>query len=117
MKTVEDLNNRRIFKWGDFLEEILPKIGKAKLNKDEKMYLKKLVERGDDLQEQLNEPCMGYMTFTTYYKQINKFINLQNDIIQDINTFLDEIIEYKEVKNEKNNKQNNRISRRNANFG
>lgn len=106
MKTVEELNYRRIFKWGDFLEEIKPKVEQAKLNREDKKYLKVLIDRGEEIQTQLNEPCLGYMSLSEYYKQMNLYSNLQDIVIDEIIFYIEESIKYIKEKDEKHNKNN-----------
>lgn len=106
IKTVDELNERRIFKWGDFLEEIKPRVEQAKLNREDKKYLKVLINRGEEIQEQLNEPCLGYMSLSEYYRQMNLYSNMQDIVIDEINFYIDESIKYLEEQNEKHNKFN-----------
>ena len=84
---------RRLLGWGDFLLEIEEQYPIDKLKKDEKKYYNSMVKSGDEIQEQLNENWLvnGFMPYKSYAKQMNYFINLQNEIIENIKYFLKEL--------------------------
>jgi lipopolysaccharide export LptBFGC system permease protein LptF len=93
---------RRIFKWGDFLEEMEEKYPiNHELTKDEKETLEKMISKGNDLQEQLNEKY-EYGDFTWYINNMKKYIHIQDELIDDIILYRENLKKwYKEVDNVK----------------
>ncbi len=78
---------RRIFVWGDFLEEMETQYPVDFLGKEEQATLKKLIGKGNELQEQLNEDYIGGISFEYYVKKLNFCIYQQDIIIKHIKNF------------------------------
>lgn len=78
---------RRIFVWGDFLEEMEVKYPVDFLGKEEQITFKKLIDKGNELQEQLNENYIGGISLEYYMKRINNCIYRQDVIIEHIKSF------------------------------
>lgn len=97
------LDYRRFFKWGDFLQEVeINYPFNKRLDIEEKIMLKKLISRGEELQEQLNENYLGGIDYSRYIKLINKYIGLQDLVMQDIIDFRKEVISYHKMEEKKN---------------
>lgn len=108
--SITEFDERRTLTWGDFLLDIDDKINElnnypikirtAKDRKGEYAHIQKLIKKGEEYQEQLNEPWLehGYMTYKQYMSQMYKFIALQDIIIDDIKSFISNCHEfYKEM--------------------
>ena len=78
---------RRIFVWGDFLEEMEVKYPVDFLGKEEQNTLRKLIDKGNELQEQLNENYIGGISFEYYVRKLNACIGKQDIIIEHIKSF------------------------------
>lgn len=104
--SITEFDERRTLKWGDFLLELEDeikgldkyplRIRPVKDKKEERLKIKKLINKGEEIQEQLNEDWLdyGYMTFQQYMKQMNHFIIAQDDIINSIKGFIENCHEY-----------------------
>ena len=96
------LDYRRIFKWGDFLQEVETEYPfNKRIDVEEKSMLKKLIDKGNELQEQLNENYLGGIDYSRYVKLIYKYIGLQDLIMQDIIDFRKEVILYHKMEEKK----------------
>ena len=70
---------------------------KYALSKDEKVYLNLQINRGNEIQEQLDETWLdnGFMPYSTYIRQMNRFIAIQDSIISNIIEYMNELKRYK----------------------
>ena len=93
---LDKLTERRTLTWGDTLIEFEEQNKDIKFTKEEKSYIKKLITRGNEYQEQLNEDWLEYglMTYQQYMKQIFRYIALQDIIIEDLFKYADSIRKY-----------------------
>lgn len=91
IKGYSKFDYRRIFVWGDFLEEMEVEYPVDFLGKEEQDTLKKLINKGNELQEQLNEEYMGGISFEYYAKKLNFCICQQDIIIERIKKFRKDI--------------------------
>ena len=92
---------RRIFVWGDFLEEMEVKYPVDFLGKEEQNTLRKLIDKGNELQEQLNENYIGGISFEYYVRKLNACIGKQDIIIEHIKGFRTDLQKWlKEQKDE-----------------
>lgn len=104
--SITAFEERRTLTWGDFLLEIenevkgldvYPiKIRTAKEKKNERQQIKQLINRGEEIQIQMDEPWLdyGYMTYQQYMKQMNRFIMAQDDVIRNIKDFIKNCHDY-----------------------
>lgn len=102
--TLTAFEERKFLKWGDFLMEIAEQNKKDveidkkyALSKDEKVYLNLQISRGNEIQEQLDETWLdnGFMPYSTYIRQMNRFIAIQDSIISNIIEYMNELKRYK----------------------
>lgn len=91
-----EFDERRLLGWGDFLIEFEQE--NHKFNRDEKKFVKQLIEQGNEYQEQLNEEWLdyGYMTFKQYASQMYRYIALQDMIIDNMKKFVENVKKYNE---------------------
>lgn len=89
---------RRKNVWRNFLDEVEVNLCYLKETsetpkdfKEDKNYIKKLVKRGDDLQEQLDEDWLeeGFMSYKQYAMQMKRYIHLQDLLIDEIRGYIE----------------------------
>lgn len=93
---LDKLTERRTLTWGDTLLEFEEKNKDIKFAKDERAYINKLIERGNEYQEQLNESWLdyGFMTYKQYMTQIFRYIALQDLIIESLYSYANGVRDY-----------------------
>lgn len=97
---ISAFEERKFLTWGDKLMEFeekfnkLDKFNDIRSRKDkssEQIHINKLIEKGNEYQEQLNEEWLdyGYMTYKQYMTQMHRYIALQDIIINDIEKYIE----------------------------
>lgn len=93
---LDELTERRTLTWGDTLIEFEEQNKDIKFTKEEKAHIDKLIKRGEEYQEQLNENWLdyGFMTYKQYMTQIFRYIALQDLVIESLYKYANNVRNY-----------------------
>lgn len=104
--SITAFDERRTLTWGDFLLDLEDevksldiysiKIRTCRDKRSEQAHIKQLIKKGEEYQEQMNEPWLdkGYMTYKQYMTQMHRYIASQDIIINDIKSFISNCHDY-----------------------
>lgn len=93
-----EFEERKYLTWGDFLNEIKDDIQNIKLSKVEKQYLSEMLNKGNSIQQILNNSSNKYAEYELYIKDMLNYFCIQDDLIKDIKSYVKQLIEWKEDK-------------------
>ena len=93
---LDELTERRTLTWGDTLIEFEEQNKDIKFTKEERVHIDKLIKRGEEYQEQLNESWLdyGFMTYIQYMTQIFRYIALQDLVIESLYKYANNVRNY-----------------------
>lgn len=102
-KDYSEFDYRRIFIWVDFLLDLKEIVKNQRFLKEEIELLNNKIIRGYRLQLTLERSLKDYETYQEYYSDIAFNISLQDDIINSIYEYLDELKDYIKTEEPKGN--------------
>lgn len=102
-KDYNEFDYRRIFTWVDFLLDLKEIVENQKFIKEEIELLNNKITRGYRLQLTLERNLKDYETYQEYYSDITFNISLQDDIINSIYQYLDDLKMYMKIEEPKGN--------------
>lgn len=98
---MNELRERRLCTWFDFIDnEVEPLLEQVQFEKDELEHINSLIEKGTEIQRELNEDYMsnaGY-DISYYIKFMQNQISLQDIVIENLKEYLNDIEEWKQNK-------------------